>query len=131
MKGVMTKHVYQFGLFELDVLAGRLMRDGEPMALTPKAFELLQLLVENHGRLLEKAELMQRLWADTFVEEANLTQHVFTLRKILGEQSNGRPYIDTVPRRGYLFVASVQEIVEPPAARDVPPPARYARYRLP
>jgi DNA-binding winged helix-turn-helix (wHTH) protein/TolB-like protein len=113
MKGVVAKHVYQFGPFELDILAGRLLRDGDPVALTPKAFDLLRLLVENHGRLLEKGELMRRLWADTFVEEANLTQHVFTLRKILGEQPNGRPYIDTVPRRGYLFVADVEEIVEP------------------
>lgn len=119
-----TRHLYTFGPFRLDALAKRLLRDDEPVALTPKAFDLLCLLVENRGRLLEKGELMPRLWPETFVEEANLTQHVFTLRKILGEQSGGRPYIDTVPRRGYVFVADVQEIIEP--ARAMPPSPVHA-----
>jgi DNA-binding winged helix-turn-helix (wHTH) protein len=108
----MTRHVYQFGPFELDVLTKRLFRDEEPIALAPKAFDLLLLLVAERGRLVEKSELMQRLWPTTFVEEANLTQHVFTLRRALGDQPDGRPYIDTVPRRGYLFAADVNEIVE-------------------
>jgi DNA-binding winged helix-turn-helix (wHTH) protein len=67
--------------------------------LTPKALDLLVILVEHRGRLLGKDELMRRLWPDTFVEEANLTQYIFTLRKQLGEQPGGRAYIETVSRR--------------------------------
>lgn len=118
---VVTRHVYAFGPFEVDLLAKRLLRDGELVALTPKAFDLLCLLASNRGRLLEKGELMRRLWPEAFVEEANLSQHVFTLRKTLGEQPGGRPYIDTIPRRGYLFAADVQEIVEPPPRQLLPP----------
>jgi DNA-binding response OmpR family regulator len=66
-EAVGTKHVYEFGPFELDVLAGRLLRDGEPIALTPKAFDLLRPLVENHGRLLEKGDLMRRLTLSEFL----------------------------------------------------------------
>src|SRR5688572_10111867 len=116
----MTRHVYQFGPFELDVLTKRLFRGEEPIALAPKAFDLLLLLVTERGRLVEKSELMQRLWPTTFVEEANLTQHVFTLRRALGDQPDGRPYIDTVPRRGYLFAADVNEIVETAPLADRP-----------
>ena len=120
----LTKHLYRFGPFQLDVLSRRLFRGGEPVGLTPKAFDLLLLLIERRGRLLEKDELMRTLWPDTFVDEANLTQYIFTIRKILGEQPNGRPYIDTVARRGYLFVAEVEEIVEPPAAGPRSAPVR-------
>jgi DNA-binding winged helix-turn-helix (wHTH) protein/TolB-like protein len=126
-----TRHVHQFGPFQLDVLAQRLLRDGEPVALTPRAFDVLRLLVENHGRLVEKGELMRRVWGDTIVEEANLTQHVFTLRKTLGEQPNGRPYIDTVPRRGYRFAADVEEVVEPPVPEVTPTPPALPGDRRP
>ena len=122
--GEATRHVYRFGPFELDALAKRLTRDGEGLSVTPKALDLLLLLVEHRGRLLEKGELMQRMWPDTFIEEANLTQQIFTLRKQLGEQAGGRPYIETVPRRGYRFAAEVQEIREPPASEMSAPERR-------
>ena len=119
-----TRHVYRFGPFELDVLARRLTRDDEGLSVTPKALDLLLLLVEHRGRLLEKGELMRRLWPDTFIEEANLTQQIFTLRKQLGEQPDGRAYIETVPRRGYRFSAEVQEIRVPPTAETSAPERR-------
>jgi DNA-binding winged helix-turn-helix (wHTH) protein/TolB-like protein/Tfp pilus assembly protein PilF len=99
---------YEFGPYELDLSVGRLHRQGEVVALPPKAFDTLVALVRRAGRLVEKAELMKELWPDTFVEESNLAQQVFTLRRLLGEQPNGRPYIDTVPKRGYLFAAPIR-----------------------
>ena len=99
---------YEFGPYELDLSVARLHRQGEVVALPPKAFDTLVALVHRAGRLVEKAELMKELWPDTFVEESNLAQQVFTLRRLLGEQPDGRPYIETVPKRGYLFAAPVR-----------------------
>ena len=118
-------HGYRFGPFELDDLRQRLLREGQPVPMTPKAFDLLLLLVQHRERVLPKEELMDRLWPGTFVDEANLTQQVFMLRKALGEQANGKPYIDTVPRRGYAFAAPVEEIGGPEA------PAAVSRARAP
>jgi Tol biopolymer transport system component/DNA-binding winged helix-turn-helix (wHTH) protein len=87
-----------------------LLRDGETIPLQPKAFDLLRLLVEHHGRLLEKDELLKAIWPDTVVEEVNLANNVSVLRKALGDGENGQKYIETVPRRGYRFVAGVQEM---------------------
>lgn len=99
--------VYEFGAFRLDVGERVLLRDGTPVPIPPKDLDMLLVLVENRGRLLEKDELLRRVWPDSFVEEANLSHHVFTLRKALGEESGGSKYIETVPRRGYRFVAGV------------------------
>jgi DNA-binding winged helix-turn-helix (wHTH) protein/TolB-like protein/Flp pilus assembly protein TadD len=104
-----AKEFYHFGLFNMDVTERVLLRDGRPLALSPKAFDLLVLLVENSGHLLEKDELMRQLWPDTFVEEANLTNNISLLRKALAEDDDHR-YIETVPRRGYRFVAEVEEL---------------------
>ena len=79
------------------------------MPLAPKAFDLLLVLVANSGRVLSKEELMKLVWPDSFVEEANLSHHVYTLRKALGEDGDGR-YIETIARRGYRFVAGVAEV---------------------
>ena len=87
-----------------------LLRDGESVPLTPKAFDTLVLLVERRGQLLEKDELMKALWPDSFVEEANLTVNISALRKALGERLHEHRYIVTVPGRGYRFVASVEEL---------------------
>ena len=98
--------IFEFGPFQLDVGERLLRRDGQILALTPKAFETLRVLVENHGRLVGKEDLMKRLWPESFVEESNLAQQIFTLRKALGD-NDGNQYIETVPKRGYRFRAPV------------------------
>lgn len=98
---------YEFDTFRLDVVRRLLLRDGEVVPLPPKAFDTLLTLVENRNRLLEKSELMNAIWPDSFVEEANLTQHISILRRALGERTGEHRYIVTVPGRGYRFVASV------------------------
>ena len=109
-------HLYEFGPFRLDTAEQLLLRDGQAVALTPKAFETLVILIERRGHLVEKDELMEALWPETVVEEANLTNNVWALRKTLGEGQRGNRYIETVPKRGYRFVASVTELSE---AQDV------------
>jgi DNA-binding winged helix-turn-helix (wHTH) protein/TolB-like protein/Tfp pilus assembly protein PilF len=99
---------YEFGRFRLNSAERVLLRDGEPVALTPKVFDILVVLVENGGRVVEKDDLMKRVWPNTFVEEGNLTQNVSLLRKALGETPNGVQFVETVPRRGYRFVGAVQ-----------------------
>src|SRR6202008_5041615 len=99
--------IYTFGPFRLDTDERLLLLDGEQVSLADKAFEALVMLVENAGHLLGKDDLMGRLWPDTFVEEANLAKHVSLLRKVLSEATNGQEFIETVPKRGYRFVASV------------------------
>lgn len=103
---------YEFGPFRLDVAKRLLHKEGQPVALTPRLFETLLVLVENNGRLVEKDELMTRLWPDTVVEEANLTVNVSALRKALGESTKEHRYIVTFPGRGYRFVADVTEVRE-------------------
>src|SRR5919197_6503319 len=101
---------YEFGPFRIDTAERLLLREGTPVPLTPKAFETLLRLIQNSGHVVEKDELMREVGPDTYVEEANLTQNVFTLRKVLGEGRGGRQYIETVPRRGYRFTAAVKEV---------------------
>src|SRR5262245_27965247 len=105
-----TKHLYEFDSFRIDATDRLLMRDGEPVGLPPKVFDLLLLLVENCGSVLDKDELMKNLWPDTFVEENNLTVNMSALRKALGENGNGHQYIQTIPKRGYRFAATVKEL---------------------
>jgi TolB-like protein/Tfp pilus assembly protein PilF len=104
------KYFYEFGPFRMDPAERLLMRHGTPVPLTPKAFETLLILVQNSGHVLTKDKLMREVWPDTYVEEANLTQNVFTLRKVLGESRDGRQYIETVPRLGYRFAPIVREV---------------------
>src|SRR5687768_2675009 len=95
---------YQFGPFSLDAEQLLLFRDGHAVPLAPKVVETLVALVERSGHVMTKGELMERLWPDTFVEQSNLSQNVFLLRKALGEAE----YIETVPRRGYCFRGEVR-----------------------
>jgi Tol biopolymer transport system component/DNA-binding winged helix-turn-helix (wHTH) protein len=104
-------HLYEFGPYRLIPQERLLLREGEPVTLTPKAFETLVALVRRAGHLAEKGELLKEVWPDSFVEESNLAQNVHALRRALGEGENGKPYIETVPKRGYRFLASVR-IVE-------------------
>src|ERR1043166_225110 len=99
-----TRHFYEFGPYRIDTRNRQLLRENEIVPLKAKAVETLLVLSESRGDVVEKNELMQRLWPDSFVEEANLTQNIYTLRKALGDE-----YIQTVPRRGYRFVAEVRE----------------------
>jgi Tol biopolymer transport system component/DNA-binding winged helix-turn-helix (wHTH) protein len=100
-----NKRVFEFGPFSIDTLNRQLRRDGEVVPLKAKAVDTLLMLIESRGDVVEKDELMKTLWPDSFVEEANLTQNIYTLRKALGETG----YIETIPRRGYRFVAAVTE----------------------
>jgi DNA-binding winged helix-turn-helix (wHTH) protein/Tfp pilus assembly protein PilF len=106
---------YEFGPFRLDALERQLYRDGETISLTPKSIELLVLLVERHGQIVDKETVMAALWPETFVEESNLTQHVFRLRKVLGNGSEANGYIETIPRRGYRFIAPLVPATAPQA----------------
>ena len=98
---------YEFGSFKVDALERVLFRDNVPVSLTQKGFDLLLLLIENSGHVVEKDRLMKEIWPDTFVEESNLTQNISVLRKVL--QDDGHQYIQTVPRRGYRFVGHLRE----------------------
>src|SRR5262245_39480069 len=96
---------YEFGPFRLHAREQLLLREGEPISLTPKLFETLLTLVRHHGRLLDKDELMSEIWPAQFVEEINLTVNISALRKLLGEGHGAQQFIETVAKRGYRFVA--------------------------
>ena len=115
----------EFGPFRLDRAERLLTRGGQPVALTPKAFDLLVYLVDRAGRLAEKRELMAALWPDTVVEEANLAYTVSAVRKALGDSQEGEQYIQTVPTRGYRFVTPVR--LAPPDPSSITPPSSPPR----
>src|SRR5687767_15938376 len=99
---------YEFGPYRLNLSSRLLTRYGETVSLTPKATDILALLVMNAGQLVERNVLLKEVWPDTFVEESNLTQNIFMLRRALGDERAVPKYIETVTRRGYRFVGSVQ-----------------------
>ena len=103
-------HVLQFKDFTIDTDEKVLLREGKPVALAPKVFETLLVLIESHGRIVLKEELMKRLWPETFVEEANLTFNIQQLRKSLGDNARSPIYIQTIARRGYRFIAAVEPL---------------------
>ena len=100
---------FEFGPFRVDLSERLLVRDGKAVPLAPKLFETLAILVENSGHILEKDDLINRLWPDTFVEESSLAQNIFQLRKVLKDRESNGQYIETVPKRGYRFSADVRE----------------------
>ena len=121
-------HSYEFGRFRLKVAERVLLREGELVPLTPKVFDILVTLVEHGGQVVAKDDLMKRVWPNTFVEEGNLTQNISLLRKALGETPGGVQFIETVPRRGYRFVADTSqswngEEVAESSNHDSQPPA--------
>lgn len=129
VKPLMTRDLticYEFEGFRLEPARRRLLRDGEAVALTPKTFDTLLVLIENRERVLEKEEALRLLWPNVHVEESSLAQNVFALRKVLGDSPEGARFIETVPRRGYRFIAPVRETTaasEPvPNGMAVPPP---------
>ncbi|MDQ3712659.1 MAG: winged helix-turn-helix domain-containing protein [Acidobacteriota bacterium] len=107
------KNFYQFKSFRLSVEERQLLHNGDAVSLTPKAFDVLAVLVERSGHLVEKDELLRNVWSDSFVEEANVARIVHTLRKVLGKDENGNKFIETVAKKGYRFVAEVDEVREP------------------
>lgn len=105
-----STYIFKFGEYCLDIQEKILAHGKNTIPLTPKVFELLHLFIENHGRLLEKDEIMQKLWSDSFVEESNLTFNIRQLRKVLNDNAQSPKYIETVWGHGYRFIASVQKV---------------------
>ena len=118
-----TKHLYAFGPYQLEAEERVLLRDGQPVTLPPKDLETLLALVEKAGHIVEKEELLEKVWPGVFIEEGNLSRHIFNLRQVLGDSPDGRKYIETVPRRGYRFVASVRKDGETTASDPATSPA--------
>src|SRR6202453_4584430 len=104
--------LYRFGQFMLDPRTRTLTRADSPVAITPKAFDVLLFLVKNPNRLVTKEELLQAVWGDTFVEEGNLTQYISHLRKALGDNSEDARLIVTIARKGYQFTARVTVVAD-------------------
>ena len=129
----MESSLYEFGLFTVQPDERLLLREGRPVSLTPKAFDLLIQLVERPGQLVGKQELMTALWPDTFVEETNLAYTMSALRRALGDGQNGNQFIQTVPTRGYRFVSPVmrKEPAASIAADRIPPGIARRRRRFP
>src|SRR5262249_13937725 len=115
-----VNHSYEFGRFRLKPAERVLLREGEPVPLTPKVFDILVTLVEHGGQVVAKDDLMKRVWPNTFVEEGNLTQNISLLRKALGESPGGGQFIATVPRRGYRFVADTNQSWGDGSEADIP-----------
>jgi DNA-binding winged helix-turn-helix (wHTH) protein len=106
------QHLFEFGRFRLDRTERFLFQEGAAVPLSPRLFDTLLVLVENRGHVVQKNDLMQRVWNDVAVEENNLTQSISALRKILGDNVHGQKFIETIPKRGYRFVAPVKEVSE-------------------
>lgn len=102
-----TQGIYEFGGYRIEDNERLLKRNGKVVSLPPKAIDLLLVLLKSSGRVMTKDELMQTVWADSFVEETNLTHNISLLRRVLGEKQKGEKFIETIPRRGYRFVAQV------------------------
>jgi len=122
-----TQALYEFGSFRLDPGRQILMCKGELVALAPKGLDTLPFLVQNSGRVVEKEELMKALWPDRLVEEGNLTQNIFVVRKTPGDE-DGSSFIKTIPRRGYKFVSSVRLLDIPAHVAQSSLPAEYWRW---
>lgn len=105
----LTSQHFRFAGFELDRTKRLLLKDGEPVTLNPKAFDILLTLVESRGDVLSKDQLLEKIWPDQIVEEGNLKVHVSALRKALGQSGNEHRFIVTVPGRGYSFVADLED----------------------
>ena len=116
-----TEAVYEFGPFRVDAGNRQLLREGQALALAPKAFDLLCYLLDHPHRLLGKEELLKGVWPRGFVEEGNLSHNIFLLRKALGESPEEHRYIVTVPGRGYKFVGQLLHQAAAADAAPVPP----------
>ena len=113
-----ARHFYEFGDFRIDPVRRQILRGNRPVAVQPKAFDILLVLVENPEKVVLKDDLMKTVWPDTFVEEANLSQHIFMLRKLLSDTPEEKRYIVTVPGRGYRFAEQVRVVVQDEVAES-------------
>jgi DNA-binding winged helix-turn-helix (wHTH) protein/tetratricopeptide (TPR) repeat protein len=105
-----TKSIYEFDSYRVDVANRLLLLNDQPVSVTPKAVEILIVLIANRGQIMSKTDLMSVVWPETVVEEGNLSQNIYLLRKRLNGPANGRPYVETIARRGYRFNGDVREI---------------------
>jgi DNA-binding winged helix-turn-helix (wHTH) protein/TolB-like protein/tetratricopeptide (TPR) repeat protein len=132
---VQNKSIYQFGSFQLDPAQHILLRDGQIVPLTPKVFETLKVLIESNGQVVDKDELLQKVWSDTVVEESSLAKNISVLRKVLNENESGKSYIETIPKRGYRFTVPVEdlEVISPEvdvADKDIPKSNLSAKKKI-
>lgn len=114
MSGVLEeprRELYEFGPFRVDADKEVLLRDGQPVSLTPKAFQVLLVLVRRGGDVATKDEIMKTVWPDTFVEETNLTRNIFSIRKALGETPESQ-YILTVSGKGYRLAERAAPVLQ-------------------
>ncbi len=121
-----TQNIHSFGEFTLNTAERTLQRSGQPLSIAPKALEVLIVLVENRGRIVEKDDLMKKVWPGTFVEENNLAFNVSVLRRLFGESGESPNFIETVPKRGYRFIGEVV-----PISSGQPAPAAAAMDPMP
>src|SRR6185503_5331716 len=119
MLNELAKNFYEFDSFQVDARRRLLFQEGRPVHVTPKAFDILLGLVRSGGRVISKDELMTTIWPNCFVEEGNLAQNIFLLRRVLGERKNEHKYIITIPGVGYRFAPYVRESAVSPAVRKV------------
>lgn len=110
-----TSFIYVFGILRLIPTERILLKEGVPLALSTKTFDMLLVLIRNPGQLLTKARLLEELWPNTFVGEANLSTHIAKLRRVLGGSTTSERYIETVPKHGYRFVAPVRAVENIPS----------------
>lgn len=120
---MLVNRLYRFRDFQLEPNERRLSEAGKPIALTPKVFDTLVLLVEHSGHVVSKDELMRHLWPRGYVHESNLTKHIWLIRRALGEDEEGSRFIETVPKLGYRFVAPLTTIESPPSLDSEAPPS--------
>ena len=112
-----SPRLFAFGPYRLDVRERQLLREGQPVPLPPKLFDLLTTLVQQPGHLIRKEDLLEAVWGDVAVEEGSLTRAVSSLRQLLGPSPDGEDYLQTVAKRGYRFTASVHDASSIPGKR--------------
>jgi len=103
---------YDFGRYRLDVTKNQLLKNNQAIPLTHKSVEILRFLIQNRGEILDKNKFFKTVWAETYVDETNLTQHIYRIRKALGDSENGNVFIETIPKYGYRFIGEVKEIFD-------------------
>lgn len=111
-KHMQNSGLLRFGDYTLDLEEKTLNQNGKPVSIPPKVFAILEVLVKNEGRIVEKGDLMNKVWADSFVEESNLTYSIRQLRKILDDDFHQPKFIETVPRRGYRFISKIENVID-------------------